>query len=355
MTNNQRRDTTPGGKGRAGSFLARLQEPDRRLGSGGVFPGHVDSLSGLGAGMGLSGRTEKLGSLGSGMRLPGFMAADMKPGSLGAGMGIRRAIDSNQSSMASDLFQRRCPTEDDMLAKSRNENLLKKLEHELRVEMQLKMEIEMEQKLSSVRAQLEAQQVIEREIRLRAEMAVEANRKMQLERERMERDLIMSQRRMDRGFDEQYGLRMADRPQNFGMGNGLMGRDGGLGPGSGQLGRLDEQHRFEGFSASYDRRPFTSERQSFRDDRRPMMDDRRPMMDDRRPMIDDRRPMIDDRRSVRSGGNLDMARAMEEEEERGEPLPPIWDDAIGEGGKGRRHARDFNPEATALRKLILTV
>ena len=50
-----------------------------------------------------------------------------------------------------------------------------------------------------------------------------------------------------------------------------------------------------------------------------------------------------------------MARAMEEEEERGEPLPPIWDDAIGEGGKGRRHARDFNPEATALRKLILTV
>jgi hypothetical protein len=44
-----------------------------------------------------------------------------------------------------------------------------------------------------------------------------------------------------------------------------------------------------------------------------------------------------------------------EEEDREEPLPPVLDDAIGEGGNGRRHARDFDPEALPLRKLIVDV
>jgi hypothetical protein len=61
------------------------------------------------------------------------------------------------------------------------------------------------------------EQVLEREFRLRTEMRIELNRRMQLERERMEAEMLMEQSRMMRGFDDQSSMMMRGGMDIFGI------------------------------------------------------------------------------------------------------------------------------------------
>jgi hypothetical protein len=70
------------------------------------------------------------------------------------------------------------------------------------------------------------------------------------------------------------------------------------------------------------------------------------------PPLMGERLMRDERRQDRQERRQEVEM---QEEEPSKPLPPIWDDAIGDGSKSRRHARNFDPEALPLRKLFLSV
>ena len=83
----------------------------------------------------------------------------------------------------------------------------------------------------------------------------------------------------------------------------------------------------------------------------PGFDMNRPMMRPLSPSLGERRPDM----GMGRGMAVDVGGRFVGDDEELAPLPPIFDDAIGEGGNGRRHARDFNPQALALRKMIISV
>jgi hypothetical protein len=184
-------------------------------------------------------------------------------------------------------------------------------ESQLRRELQLQMELEREEK---ARRQLEAQQLearqlvaqqlVEQELRIRAEMLEAVNRTMRLEQERKER--------------EQLRLEMEEAMRRRSVMEERRGRGAGR--------RFDMDTSLE--------------------------DDR-----SARALLMER--MLRERGGERNAGPAarlsELGPRLEQEEESEEPLPPVLDDAIGEGGNGRRHARDFDPEALSLRKLMVDV
>ncbi len=184
-------------------------------------------------------------------------------------------------------------------------------ESQLRRELQLQMELEREEQ---ARRQLEAQQLearqlvaqqlVEQELRIRAEMLEAVNRTMRLEQERKEREQLRQE--MEQNMRRSI---MEER-----RGRGLASR------------RFDMDTSLE-------------------DDRsaRALLMER--MLRERGGERNAGPPARMSGRGPGGGG----------EEESEEPLPPVLDDAIGEGGNGRRHARDFDPEALPLRKLIVDV
>jgi hypothetical protein len=184
-------------------------------------------------------------------------------------------------------------------------------ESQLRRELQLQMELEREEK---ARRQLEAQQLearqlvaqqlVEQELRIRAEMLEAVNRTMRLEQERKER--------------EQLRLEMEETMRRR---------------------SIMEERRGRGASRRFDMDT------SLEDDR-----SARALLMER--MLRERGGERNDGPPARMSG---LGPRLEQEEESEEPLPPVLDDAIGEGGNGRRHARDFDPEALSLRKLMVDV
>jgi hypothetical protein len=232
---------------------------------------------------------------------------------------------------AATMFARRGMEADDMMRMSRRPargydddlldnygrqgqasyDLALRRESQLRRELQLQMELEQEEK---ARRQLEAQQLearqlvaqqlVEQELRIRAEMLEAVNRTMRLEQERKER--------------EQLRLEMEEAMRRRSVMEERRGRGAGR--------RFDMDTSLE-------------------DDR-----SARALLMER--MLRERGGERNDGPPARMSG---LGPRLEQEEESEEPLPPVLDDAIGEGGNGRRHARDFDPEALSLRKLMVDV
>jgi hypothetical protein len=264
---------------------------------------------------------------------------------------------------------------------------------------------------------------MEREFRLRNEMRMELNRRMLLERERLETEMLRkNQTRMMAmqgiGCGDQFSMLQGggvDQFSRLGQGGGgdPFSMVQGVGGGSMMMdtfgldrGRADMERRDRmmmgtserGFGAAGDWEPGSRRERgfgagaqggllgrpsagmmdaptrfgaaepsgrfgiepsgpaAFRTDPRGAfgMEQRRGQRKDMPPLLGARQLLQDERR-LRERLPPPKKPQRQEAEEPSKPLPPIWDDALGDGSRSRRHARNFDPEALPLRKLFLSV
>jgi hypothetical protein len=254
-------------------------------------------------------------------------------------------------------------------------DMIRRYENQLRSEFQLRMEIELERQLNLAREQLQAQQMVnqqrqvqqlllmEREMSLRSELALEMTRALQVEKERMKRNLTMQ---MDGGVMRGGG---SHGGMDFGVFSNPLGMERSYGMRGSLVGHaFGTEERQVGL---YDHPPPLSTDPALTDRDVDMGDGRTGRRIDYSLMgahgdygLSRMEPEPMGRYGMEFGGvraESRMRQARDElvpDEAARAPVAsqaPVWDDAIGENGQGRRHARDYNPESLVLRRLFITV